>query len=231
MTTLGRTSWRGAMARASRWLNGASYLQKWLFLGVLIGTMAGVGAIVFYEALVACTHFFLGTLAGYHVPTPTGEGNHRASATFTRPWALPLVVGLGALLGAILVFRFAPEAEGHGTDAAISAVHHNPAGYPLPGRGGQDRGVRPHHRIGRIGWPRGPHRPDQRRLRLAAWPGSWTSAPPTPASPWSPASGRGSGPSSVHHWAAPSWPPRSSTVTTSTPRRCCRASWPPWSAT
>ena len=38
------------------------------------------------------------------------------------------MVGLGALLGAILVFRFAPEAEGHGTDAAISAVHHNPRG-------------------------------------------------------------------------------------------------------
>jgi len=109
-------------------LGRASYLQKWLILGVLIGTMAGVGAIVFYEALLACTHFFLGTLAGYHVPTPVGEGGHRASASFTRPWALPLVVGLGALLGGIIVFRFAPEAEGHGTDAAISAVHHNPRG-------------------------------------------------------------------------------------------------------
>jgi H+/Cl- antiporter ClcA len=116
------------MTRASRWLGGASYLQKWLVLGVLIGTMAGVGAVVFYEALLACTHFFLGTLAGYHVPTPVGEGGQSASASFTRPWALPLVVGLGALLGAILVFRFAPEAEGHGTDAAISAVHHNPRG-------------------------------------------------------------------------------------------------------
>ena len=56
------------MTRSSRWLGGASYLQKWLILGVLIGTMAGVGAIVFYEALLACTHYFLGTLAGYHVP-------------------------------------------------------------------------------------------------------------------------------------------------------------------
>ena len=28
----------------------------------------------------------------------------------------------------MLVYRFAPEAEGHGTDAAISAVHHNPKG-------------------------------------------------------------------------------------------------------
>ena len=128
MRVFTRTSWRATTTRSSRWLGRASYLQKWLILGVLIGTMAGVGAIVFYEALLACTHFFLGTLAGYHVPTPVGEGGHRASASFTRPWALPLVVGLGALLGGIIVFRFAPEAEGHGTDAAISAVHHNPRG-------------------------------------------------------------------------------------------------------
>jgi len=128
VTIFARTPWRAAMARAGRWLGAASYLQKWLILGVLIGTMAGIGAVVFYEALLACTHFFLGTLAGYHVPTPAGEGGHRASAGFTRPWAIPLVVGLGALLGGILVFRFAPEAEGHGTDAAISAVHHNPRG-------------------------------------------------------------------------------------------------------
>jgi len=126
--TSSRTSWRAAMARASRWLAGASYLQKWLVLGVLIGAMAGTGAIVFYEALLGATHLFLGVLAGYHVPTPIGESGHAASASFSRPWALPLVVGLGGLLGALLVFRFAPDAEGHGTDAAISAVHHNPRG-------------------------------------------------------------------------------------------------------
>src|ERR1700733_8642553 len=123
-----RTSWRAAMTRSSRWLGGASYLQKWLILGVLIGSMAGVGAIVFYEALLACTPFFLGTLGGDYAPTPAGEGGQGSSAPFARPWALPLVVGIGALLGAILVFRFAPEAEGHGTDAAIAAVHHNPRG-------------------------------------------------------------------------------------------------------
>jgi len=126
--TRSRTSRRAVMARASRWLAGASYLQKWLVLGVLIGAMAGTGAIVFYEVLLGATHLFLGVLAGYHVPTPIGEGGHAASASFSRPWALPLVVGFGALLGALLVFRFAPDAEGHGTDAAISAVHHNPRG-------------------------------------------------------------------------------------------------------
>jgi chloride channel protein, CIC family len=122
-----RTSWRAAMAGASRWLADASYLQKWLVLGVAIGAMAGTGTIVFYEALLGATHMFLGVLAGYHVPTPIGEGGHAASASFSRPWALPLVVGFGGLLGALL-FRFAPDAEGHGTDAAISAVHHNPRG-------------------------------------------------------------------------------------------------------
>jgi H+/Cl- antiporter ClcA len=95
---------------------------------VVIGAVAGVGAIVFYEALVVCTHFFLNVLAGYQVPTPKGEGGLTASSSPARPWALPLIAGLGALLGAILVFRIAPEAEGHGTDAAISAVHHNPRG-------------------------------------------------------------------------------------------------------
>ncbi len=41
---------------------------------------------------------------------------------------LPLVVGLGGLIAGIIVFRLAPEAEGHGTDAAIAAFHHGPRG-------------------------------------------------------------------------------------------------------
>ena len=46
-----RASWRAATASASRWLADASYLQKWLVLGVLIGAMAGVGAIVAREQI------------------------------------------------------------------------------------------------------------------------------------------------------------------------------------
>jgi len=124
-----RAVWARALsARAGRWVASASYLQKWSVLGVVIGAVAGLGAIVFYEALVVCTHFFLNVCVGYQVPTPAGEGGLAASASAARPWALPLIAGVGALLGAILVFRIAPEAQGHGTDAAISAVHHNPRG-------------------------------------------------------------------------------------------------------
>ncbi len=109
-----------------RRINAMSYLPKWVVLSTLIGLVAGLGAVIFYETLRLTTHFFLVFLAGYHVPTPAGEGGKAGSASYARPWAIPLVTTLGGLLAGWLVFTFAPEAEGHGTDAAISAVHHQP---------------------------------------------------------------------------------------------------------
>jgi H+/Cl- antiporter ClcA len=108
-----------------------SYVPKWLLLASVIGVIAGLGAVVFYEALSVATHFFLGYLAGYKVPTPASEGNLAGSAHYARWWAVPLVVALGGLVAGVIVFNFAPEAEGHGTDAAIDAVHHNPRGIRL----------------------------------------------------------------------------------------------------
>ena len=75
-----------------------SYVPKWLVLASVIGLIAGLGAVVFYEALSLATHFFLGFLAGYKVPTPAGEGNLAGSAHYARWWAVPLVVGLGGLV-------------------------------------------------------------------------------------------------------------------------------------
>ncbi len=40
-----------------------------------------------------------------------------------HPWLLPIVTTLGGLIAGIIVFSLAPEAEGHGTDAAIAAFH------------------------------------------------------------------------------------------------------------
>jgi len=112
------------VARIRDW----NYLRKWLVLGVLIGLVAGLGAIAFITALEACSKLLLGTIGGYQPPLPIGEGNRLTAGGFARPWAIPLVVGLGGLISGVLVFGFAPEAEGHGTDAAIAAVHHNPKG-------------------------------------------------------------------------------------------------------
>lgn len=117
------------LAGASVRLRRASYLRKWLILGAVIGIVAGLGAIAFTAALRWATEFFLVVIGGYTPPAPAGEGaTFGSGAHLARPWALPLVVGLGGLISGVLVFGLAPEAEGHGTDAAISAVHHDPRG-------------------------------------------------------------------------------------------------------
>lgn len=112
--------WLGAFVRNS------GYLRKWLILGISIGIIAGLGAVVFFLALKYSTAFFLGYLGGYDVPTAFGDGGHRGSSGFERPWAIPLITTLGALVSAAIVAKFAPEAEGHGTDSAIEAVHTDP---------------------------------------------------------------------------------------------------------
>ena len=124
-----RIPWRvdGALRSVRRRIRKASYLRKWVVLGAGIGVVGGLGAIVFYTALDMATHLFLGVLAGYTPPTPAGEGGAPMTDAL-RPWAIPFVVALGGLISGIIVFRFAPEAEGHGTDAAIGAFHHAPRG-------------------------------------------------------------------------------------------------------
>ncbi len=99
------------------------YLTKWLLLGSVIGIVAGLGAVVFYTAIDWATGFFLGTLVGYRPPSPIGEGSP-AIVAMARPWLLPFVTALGGLISGLIVFNLAPEAEGHGTDAAIAAIHH-----------------------------------------------------------------------------------------------------------
>ena len=58
-------------------------------------------------------------------------GGAAGTGHYVRAWAIPLVVVAGGILAGWLVFTWAPEAEGHGTDAAIDAVHYNPRGIRL----------------------------------------------------------------------------------------------------
>jgi H+/Cl- antiporter ClcA len=104
-------------------LRTADYLRKWVVLGGIIGIISGLGAALFFLGLELATRLLLGALAGFTPPTPAGEGGNPIVEAL-RPWAIPVVVGLGGLITGIIVFRLAPEAEGHGTDAAISAFHH-----------------------------------------------------------------------------------------------------------
>lgn len=89
------------------------------FLAVLVGIVAGLGAVVF-RTLIAVFHnlLFLGQLswtynANIHTPpSPWGPG-------------VILVPVVGALGVAFLVQRFAPEAKGHGVPEVMEALYHH----------------------------------------------------------------------------------------------------------
>lgn len=90
------------------------YLVKWLFLSSLIGIVAGLGAIAFFASIRLMTDLLLGQLVGYLPPSPAGEGQTVVMPLWAaaRPWLLPLVTAAGGLLSGIIIFNFAPEAEG-----------------------------------------------------------------------------------------------------------------------
>lgn len=116
--------WRRRSGRLRRRLGRVTTQDviRALWLGALIGLVAGVGAILFFEALEFSTRYILTELTGYSPPHPLGEGGGEATRP-THVWALPLVVGMGALVSGLLVYSLAPEAEGAGADQVIDAFH------------------------------------------------------------------------------------------------------------
>lgn len=88
----------------------------------LLGVAGAFSAQVFMWLLHFCNRILLLGLAGYQPPgvqfAPLEQkvGPHGL-------WLIPVVTTLGGLLSGFLVYRFAPEAEGHGTDTAVDAFH------------------------------------------------------------------------------------------------------------
>ncbi|HEY4328820.1 MAG TPA: chloride channel protein, partial [Phycisphaerae bacterium] len=105
---------------------------KILLLAILVGIVSGLGAILFYYACQVVTHFTLASIAGYQQSSPGGEISLFPESTRTLiPWLLLVIPTIGGLLSGVIVYSFAPEAEGHGTDSAIDA-YHNKAGNIRP---------------------------------------------------------------------------------------------------
>jgi CIC family chloride channel protein len=119
-----RPRWFGRAVPAGSGFEAQRYLAKWLCISTAIGVVAGLGAIAFMFAIEWVTRVALGGVVGYLPPSPTGEGDV-GIIPMTRPWLLPMVTALGGLLSGVIVFSLAPEAEGHGTDAAIDSIHHH----------------------------------------------------------------------------------------------------------
>ncbi len=102
---------------------------KWIFYYVLIGLIAGLGAMAFQYLCQMGSHIFMDQMAGYRPPAPAGEPHlfQPTDRPFSR-WILFFLPAMGGIMSGWLVYTFAPEAEGHGTDAAIDA-YHNKGGF------------------------------------------------------------------------------------------------------
>ena len=97
-----------------------------LGLSLIVGIIAGLGAIVFFAACQFVFRFSLDAIAGYHPLAPGGEPPLFGETTEAlRPWLLLIVPTVGGLLSGLIVYSLAPEAEGHGTSAAIAAYHYH----------------------------------------------------------------------------------------------------------
>jgi CIC family chloride channel protein len=95
-----------------------------VFLSAVVGVIGGLGAQIYIWLLHYCSHALLQGIAGYTPPgIPTEGGSPVEVVGPFGLWLVPVATGLGGLLSGFLVYRFAPEAEGHGTDAAIQAYH------------------------------------------------------------------------------------------------------------
>lgn len=117
-----------ALALVGRLLGGLA--SRWATPGAgrvavcspLVGFIAGLGAVVFLLLLDLTTRSVLGGLLHFDLP-PTGEGSPRP-ITYPHPWWLVVLIPtVGGLISGLIVFTWAPEAEGHGTDALIRAFH------------------------------------------------------------------------------------------------------------
>ena len=91
---------------------------------ILLGVVGAVGAQVFLFALRWTTRLFVNDFAGYLAPgLPSDGGALREVVGPHGLWLIPVITTLGGLVVGLIIERYAPEAEGHGTDAVVRAFH------------------------------------------------------------------------------------------------------------
>lgn len=98
--------------------------RRIILIAVIVGLISGLGALFFFEGLKLGTAFFMEGIVGFNL---SGEGETLQDINQWAPpddlWMILPVICLGGLISGLLVYTLAPEAEGHGTDAAIKAFH------------------------------------------------------------------------------------------------------------
>lgn len=95
-----------------------------LFHAAVVGLAAGILGVAFFAGAEAVQNLLLEQLAGYDPLRAAGERVIGGEASpHTRLWLLALIPAVGALVAG-LIARYAPECQGGGGDATITAFHH-----------------------------------------------------------------------------------------------------------
>ncbi len=89
-------------------------------LALLVGAGAGLGAIGFRYLILCFTELF----SGHSDPSALGHFTN-PHVPFLGPYVVLVIPVVGGLLYGPLVYRFAPEARGHGVPEVMLAVHSN----------------------------------------------------------------------------------------------------------
>lgn len=99
--------------------------NTYLFLDTIVLGLAGaLAAQIFNFLLRWINDFSLRYIAGYISPGLPNEGGTLNQVIGPHGlWLVPLVIVIGGIISGIIVYRYAPEAEGHGTDTAVKAFH------------------------------------------------------------------------------------------------------------
>jgi CIC family chloride channel protein len=104
--------------------SGSWQERRLIFEAMLLGVVGALSAQLFSLMVKLCQTVFLTGITGYRPPGLPEEGGLLLEVSGARgPWLIPLVTMLGGLISGVIVYTFAPEAEGHGTDSAIKAYH------------------------------------------------------------------------------------------------------------
>lgn len=94
-----------------------------VLLSAVVGVVAGLGAVSFYYLLHWTQQWVLGGIEGYFPPNSGSEFVAHSVQLPQRWWSVLLAPTIGGLICGLLVYTYAPEAEGHGTDAMVKGFH------------------------------------------------------------------------------------------------------------
>lgn len=98
--------------------------RRIVLIAIVVGIIAGLGALFFFEGLKLGSAFFMEGIVGFNLPKE-GQAVQDIGqwASPDNLWMILPIICFGGLLSGLLVYTLAPETEGHGTDAAIKAFH------------------------------------------------------------------------------------------------------------